>query len=113
MLTELSIQIAASAGDRDRNRLLADLQRFSFGLAALPHNDSALRSLAELSRNSLADIEDRVCGVKLSRIGPLSALRSALESNRYVELRGDAGVGKSGILKHLAEQTAIESEVWY
>jgi len=58
VLTELSIQIAASAGDRDRNRLLADLQKFSFGLAALPGNDFALRSLAELSRNSLADIEE-------------------------------------------------------
>jgi hypothetical protein len=111
VLTELAIEIAASAGDRDRNRLLEDLQKFSFGLAALPGNDSALRSLAELSRSALADIEDRVCGVKLSRLVPLSALRSALDSSRYVELRGDAGVGKSGILKHLAEQTAIESEV--
>jgi hypothetical protein len=111
VLTELALQVAASAGDRDRNRLLEDLQKFSFGLAALPGNDTALRSLAELSRSALADIEDRVCGVKLSRIDPLSALRSALDSSRYVELRGDAGVGKSGILKHLAEQIAIESEV--
>ena len=111
VLTELAIRIAASAGDRDRNRLLEDLKEFSFGLAALSGNDSALRSLAELSRNSLADIDDRVCGVKLSRLGPLSALRSALDSSRYVELRGDAGVGKSGILKHLAEQIAVESEI--
>jgi hypothetical protein len=111
VLTELAIKIAASAGDRDRNGLLEDLQEFSFGLAALPGNDSALRSLAELSRDSLADIDDRVCGVKLSRLGPLSALRSALDSSCYVELRGDAGVGKSGILKHLAEQIAVESEV--
>lgn len=111
VLTDLAIEIASSAGDRDRNGLLEDLQKFSFGLAALPGNDAALRSLAELSRNALADIEDRVCGVKLSRLGPLSALRSALESSRYVELRGDAGVGKSGILKRLVEQTANESEV--
>jgi hypothetical protein len=111
VFTDLALEIATSAGDRDRNGLLKDLQKFSFGLAALPGNDAALRSLAELSRNSLADIEDRVCGVKLSRLGPLSALRSALESSRYVELRGEAGVGKSGILKHLAEQTANESEV--
>jgi hypothetical protein len=111
VFTELAIEVAASAGDRDRNRLLEDLQKFSFGLAALPGNDEALRSLAELSRNALADIEDHVCGVKLSRFGPLSALRAALDSSRYIELRGDAGVGKSGILKHLAEQIAIESEV--
>lgn len=110
VLTDLAIEIAASAGDRDRNGLLDDLRKFSFGLAALPSNDSALRSLAELSRDSLADIDDRVCGVKLSRLGPLSALRSALDSSRYVELRGDAGVGKSGILKHLVEQIAVESE---
>lgn len=111
VFTELAIEVAASAGDRDRNRLLEDLQKFSFGLAALPGNDAALRSLAELSRNALADIEDHVCGVKLSRLAQLSALRSALDASRYVELRGDAGVGKSGILKHLAEQIAIESEV--
>lgn len=111
VFTDLAIEIAASAGDRDRKGLLDDLQKFSFGLAALPGNDSALRSLAELSRDSLADIDDRVCGVKLSRLSPLSALRSALDSSRYVELRGDAGVGKSGILKHLAEQIAVESEV--
>lgn len=111
VLTDLALEIAASAGDRDRNGLLEDLQKFSFGLAALPGNDAALRSLAELSRDSLADIDDRVCGVKLSRLSPLSALRSALDSSRYVELRGDAGVGKSGILKHLAEQIAVESEV--
>ncbi len=111
VLTDQAIEIAASAGDRDRKGLLDDLQKFSFGLAALPGNDSALRSLAELSRDSLADIDDSVCGVKLSRLSPLSALRSALDSSRYVELRGDAGVGKSGILKHLAEQIAVESEV--
>ena len=111
VLTELAIEVAASAGDRDRNRLLEDLQKFSFELVALPGNDAALRSLAELSRNALADIEDHVYGVKLSRLGPLSALRSALDASRYVELRGDAGVGKSGILKHLAEQIAVESEV--
>jgi hypothetical protein len=111
VLTDLALEVATSAGDRDRNRLLEDLQKFSFLLAALPGNDAALRSLAELSRSALADIDDSVCGVKLSRLAPLSAIRSALDSSRYVELRGDAGVGKSGILKHLAQRVAIESEI--
>lgn len=111
VLTDLALEIATSAGDRDRKRLLEDLQEFSFQLAVLPGNDGAFRSLTELSRNALEDIDDRVCGVKLNRLAPVSAVRGALDTSRYVEIRGDAGVGKSGILRHLAEQVAIESQV--
>ncbi len=110
-LTELALEIASSAGDRDRNHLLEDLQKSSFHLAALPSNVGALHALSELSHSALEDIGDRVCGVKLSRLSLVSAVREALESNRYVEIRGDSGVGKSGILRHLAEQVAIESQV--
>ena len=38
-------------------------------------------------------------------------VREALDSGRYVEIRGDAGVGKSGVLKHIAEQISGESQV--
>ena len=30
---------------------------------------------------------------------------------RYVEIRGGAGVGKSAVLKHLAEQISLEAQV--
>ena len=111
ILTELALEIASSAGDRNRNHLLEDLQKSSFHLVALPSNVGALYALSEMSHSALEDIGDRVCGVKLSRLGLVSAVREALESNRYVEIRGDSGVGKSGILRHLAEQVAIESQV--
>jgi hypothetical protein len=35
----------------------------------------------------------------------------ALDGGRYVEIRGDAGVGKSGVLKHFAEQISGEAQV--
>jgi hypothetical protein len=110
-LTDIALEVAASAGDRDRNRLLEDLQKSSFKLAALPSNTHALRALAELSRGALEDIDDRVCGASLSRISYVSAVRAALEGHRYVEIRGEAGMGKSGLMRHFAEQIAEESPI--
>jgi hypothetical protein len=110
-LTDIALAAAASAGDRDRNRLLEDLQKSSFKLAALPSNIHALRALANLSRSALEDIGDRVCGASLSRVSYLSAVRTALDGHRYVEIRGEAGVGKSGLMRHFAEQVAEESPI--
>jgi len=59
----------------------------------------------------MADIGDRVGETTLSRIDRLTELRTALDRGRYLEIRGDAGVGKSGLLKHLAEQIATEAGI--
>ncbi len=45
----------------------------------------------------------------LTRHERVAAVHAALDSGRYVEIRGDAGVGKSGVLKHFAEQIATEA----
>jgi len=111
VLTELAIKISASGGDRSRDRLIEDLRQKSFRLAADRHNFSARTALAEASRNALADIGDRVGGTLLTRHERVASVRAALDAGRYVELRGDAGVGKSGVLKHFAEQIFSESQV--
>ena len=41
----------------------------------------------------------------------LIAVHSALDSGRYVEIRGNAGVGKSAVLKHFAQQISAETAV--
>ena len=100
VLTELAVNIAASGGDRTRDRLIEDLRQESFRLSADRHNFSARTALAEASRNALADISDRVGGALLTRHERVASVRAALDAaGRYVELRGDAGVGKSGVLK--------------
>jgi hypothetical protein len=111
VLTELSIGIASAGGDRTRDNLMADLQQKSFRLAADRHNLSALAALSEASRNTLADIGDRVGGALLTRHERVASVHAALDSGRYVEIRGDAGVGKSGVLKHFAEQISAEARV--
>ena len=68
-------------------------------------------ALAEASRNALADIGDRVGGVTLTRHERVASVHDALDGGHYVEIRGDAGVGKSGVLKHFADQISAAAQV--
>jgi hypothetical protein len=109
VLTELSIEIAASGGDRTRDGLIQGFQQ-KFHLAGDQRTFSARMALAEASHNALADIGDRVSGAMLTRHERVESVRTALDSGGYVEIRGDAGVGKSGVLKDFAHQISAESQ---
>ena len=109
-LTNLSLEIATNGGEISRDALVAELQK-NYSLAARRVNFQALAKLAEDSKLALSDIEDRVSGIRLQRERRVEAVRNALESERYVEIRGDAGVGKSGILRHFAEELGAEAPV--
>ena len=110
-LTELSIEIASSGGDITRDRLVEKLKQRSFRLAEGKRSFTALAALAEASRHALADIGDRVSGAMLTRPERVAAVHGALDRGRYVEIRGDAGVGKSAVLKHFAEQISEQARV--
>jgi hypothetical protein len=110
-LVELALQVAASGGDRTREGLIENLRSQSFRLAGDRRHSSARAALAEASRNALADISDRVGDVMLTRHERVAAVHAALDTGRYVEIRGDPGVGKSGVLKHFAAQIATEARV--
>ena len=110
-LTGLALEIAAAAGDRRRQDLLNDLKNRSFRLAGDLRYATARKALAEASRHALADIGSHVGGISLSRDAGIAAVRAALDAGCYVEIRGDSGVGKSALLKRLAEQIAAEGQV--
>jgi hypothetical protein len=110
-LTDLSMQIAIAGGDRTRASLSQDLATASFRLAGERRHTQARAALAEDSGAALADIGDQIGGVTLARTARLEAVRAALDRGRYIEIRGDSGVGKSGVLKHVAEETAADSRV--
>jgi len=93
-LVEIALRLATSGGDRTREGLIEDLGRQSFRLAGDRRHSSARAALAEASRNALSDISDRVGDVMLTRHERVAAVHAALDSGRYVEIRGDAGVGK-------------------
>ncbi|HEX3681727.1 MAG TPA: hypothetical protein VHU83_04225 [Bryobacteraceae bacterium] len=110
-LIELSIEIAKAGGDRNRSELKTELAQKNFRLAGDRKNQSALAALAEASSNALGDIDDRIGGVVLTRHERVAAVHDALDQGRYVEIRGDAGVGKSAVLKHFAEQVSTEARI--
>jgi len=107
-LVELAIRISSAGGDRSLARLTDEITARSFRLAGQRRFASARATLAESSRNALDDIGVSVGHATLSRSARLAELRTALDRGGYLEILGDAGVGKSGLLKHLAEQVATE-----
>lgn len=111
VLVELALRIAASGGERKRGDVIEELKQQGFRFAGERRYTTARTTLAEASRHALDDIVDRVGGAKLTRHEFVAAIHGSLESSRYVEIRGDSGVGKSGLLKHFAEQTALEAPV--
>ena len=110
-LVELALRVAAAGGDRTRAALLKDFRGRPFQLAGERRHTSARRRLTEASENALADIDDTVGGAVLLRHQRLAEIRAALDTGRYVEIRGNSGVGKSGLLKHLARQVSAESRL--
>ncbi len=108
-LTELSLEIAGNAGHRTRDSLRADLSTFRW--VGDRNNRQALAALAEESRLALSDINDEVFGVKLMRQRSVDAVREAMSDGRYIEIRGEAGVGKSGVLRRLAKDLSSEAQV--
>ena len=110
-LVELALRVAAAGGDRTRAALLEDFRGRPFQLAGERRHTSARRRLAEASENALADIDDTVGGAVLLRHERLAEIRAAFDTGRYVEIRGNSGVGKSGLLKHLARQVSAESRL--
>jgi hypothetical protein len=111
VLIDLSEEIAADGGDRDRTRLLTDLANKSIRVAGDRRFSDVRATIAEASAQALADMIDRIGGTVLARTERVEAINAARDRGRYLEIRGDAGVGKSGILRHFAELFATEGRI--
>jgi hypothetical protein len=110
-LVEMAINIAKNGGDRTRETMLNSLSPLGFRFDGERRHATARSALIEASRLAVADIRNRVGNVVLTRQERITAVYDALDRGRYVEIRGDAGVGKSGVLRQLAEQIGAEGQV--
>src|SRR5262249_23695694 len=88
-----------------------DLRQQSYRLAGQPRYHSVRAAIAEAAEHALADIGTHIGDVTITRLVAVNAVHAALDQGRYVEIRGDAGVGKSAVLKYFAEQMWAESRV--
>ncbi len=109
-LIEYALDLAASGGDATRQDLFDALQgRFRF--EGERRYSIARAAIAEASKQALDDIFDKVGGVALGRHARIASIRTAADTGRFILICGAAGVGKSALLKHLAEEAARESRV--
>jgi len=109
VLTETAIRAAASGGDIDRDRLVADLaEADNFRLLGTRRNRLPRETLSEAALLAAADLRRSIAGATLARSGQLDAVRAARDGARYIEIRGGPGVGKSGLLGLLVQQVLAE-----
>lgn len=109
VLTETAIRVASSGGDLDRAGLAHDLSTVGgFRLAGGRRNRAVRDDLAEAAQQAAGDLKRSIGGATLARTAQVDAVRAKLDVGRYVEIRGAAGVGKSGVLCALVEQVLRE-----
>ena len=111
-LQQIALLVDADGGDLDAAALRERLNgERGYRLAGDRRLHVARERLAETAENTLATIGASVHGVAVDRGGRVAAALSALEQGRYLEIRGAGGVGKSGVLKDLAQRIGVESRI--
>lgn len=110
-LTALALELDASGGSIEAQGLRDRVEAAGFALAGAPDWAEPRRALAEAAQFALGAIRDHMGGIRALRAGHLARLDEALQSHRYVELRGASGGGKSALLKALARRVSAESEI--
>ena len=110
-LIALVIKTGTTGGSLTRQALIDTVTAHGFRLAGDRNFFLARSKLSEMSRLALMDIGTSVGGITLPRLSALAAVEEARDAHRFIEITGDPGVGKSGVLRHLAERQAREGQV--
>src|SRR3546814_12583490 len=107
---EISIATGKIGGAMHRQALSDEIAKRGFRLTGDRNFGPSRERLEEMARLTLANIGDTLAGVHLPRLDVIAEVDAALDQHRVVEVCGDAGVGKSGVLRHVAERVARWSE---
>lgn len=110
-LIALVIKTGTTGGSLSRQALVDILTGQGFRLASDRNFSLARGKLADMSRQALRDVGTSVSGITLPRLGVLAAVEEARDAHRFIEIVGDPGVGKSWVLRHLAERQAFEGQI--
>jgi len=112
-LQQIALQVDAVGGSMNATTLRERLtSERGYRLAGNRSLHVAREQLAGIAENALATIDSRVHGVAIERGGLVTTALSNLEQGRYLEILGAGGVGKSGILKDLAQRIGFESRIF-
>ena len=111
VLIEISLATGKTGGALDRSALRQSLIDRGFRLAGDRDYSAARAKLADMAQMTLAGIGRTVAGVHLPRLNAIGDANAAMDAHRFVEIRAAPGVGKSGMLLHLAERAAQQAPI--
>lgn len=110
-LIEISIETGTVGGSLALQELRSKLLAAGFRLVGHREYGPARTKLTDMAEMTLACIGSMVAGVSLPRLEAVAALDEAMDTHRFVEVRGGPGVGKSWVLRNAAERVARQSPV--
>jgi hypothetical protein len=102
-LSQISRQASGAAGSFSRATLVEQLSG-AFDLSSLPSMRSDLLKVAEETRHALQGIRMDVSGLVIPRNSILDKINHIDDGKRFIQLAGEAGSGKSAVLRALAEE---------
>lgn len=111
-LVEIVDAAKPAAGSVDRAQLIERLAS-NFHLAPMRQGLPAIEKLREVSARAIDDIKTDIGGVHLTRRELFEKLDSYLDTDHFIEVVGEAGSGKSALLKELATRKTEEGTILF
>jgi hypothetical protein len=109
VLSDEALERDSAGGTVDRTALVQKLeQTHGFRFGRRPDIRPVHARLSQAAGDALADIRDNIGGARLARAELIEAAHEAQGQSRVVQITGASGVGKSAVLKALAEQLRAE-----
>jgi hypothetical protein len=103
---------ARAGGAQDRNAVLTPLnEQYGFQFDQRADLRTVDARLSEAASRALGDIKDQVGGARLARTELVDQAYGRLEQRRILHIVGGPGVGKSAIMKDLAERLEPEGRI--
>lgn len=97
-------EMTPAGGGATRATLLDGLRADSLPTGLPGRFRADLEIVAKASDRALASVKDNIHGLRLHRLVAYRKIKSALEEGRFIQITGEPGVGKSALLKEIAEE---------
>ncbi|WP_299391413.1 hypothetical protein [Pelagibius sp.] len=108
-LIEIALETAKAGGSLDRETLRKKIVDKGLRFAGDLEFAVARTKVDEMARHALAEIGETVAHIHVPRTTAVAAVTEARDKHRYLEIRGGPGVGKSAVLRHVADQVLREA----
>jgi hypothetical protein len=105
-LVQRTGQLISSGGGANRNTLVDQLTIEGLPTGTAPSFQQDIQAIHRESSRALSDIRSDINGLKLHRSEAYLQTRQALTESRFIQVDGEPGVGKSALLKEIAEECA-------